>query len=68
MPADCSVLHTFAILKTFVIRLFFFKKGFLLMFWAGQEVKNPLAGKLASADPDIIIHYNINLAKNKNDR
>ena len=54
MPADCSVLHTFAILKTFVIRLFFFKKGFLLMFWAGQEVKNPLAGKLASADPDII--------------
>ena len=37
------------------------KNGYLLMFLAGQEVKNPLASKLASAfwpfDPGIISYY-----------
>ena len=45
---NCYVLCTLAILKTFVIRSFFFKNGCLLMFLAGPKFKNPPASKLAS--------------------
>ena len=45
---NCYVLCTPAILKTFVIRSFFFKNDFLLMFLAGPKLKNPPASKLAS--------------------
>ena len=45
---DCYVLHTSAILKTFVIRSFFFEKWLLTHVLAGQEFKNPPASRLAS--------------------
>ena len=45
---NCYALCTLAILKTFVIRSFFNKNGFLLMFLAGPKFKNPPASKLAS--------------------
>ena len=45
---NCYVLCTLAILKTFVIRSFSSKNGFLLMFLAGPKFKNPPASKLAS--------------------
>jgi hypothetical protein len=46
---DCYVLCTLAILKNIRNPLISLKNGYLLMFLAGQEVKNPLASKLASA-------------------
>ncbi len=56
---NCYVLCTLAILKNIRNSLIFFKNGYLLMFFAGPKIKNPLAGKLASDfrpfDPGIII-------------
>ena len=55
---NCYVLCTLAILKTFVIRSFFFKKWLLTHVLAGPKFKNPPASKLASDfrpfDPGII--------------
>ena len=45
---DCYVHCTPAILKTFVIRSFFFKKWLLTHVLAGPKFKNPPASKLAS--------------------
>ena len=45
---NCYVLCTPAILKTFVIRSFFFKKWLLTHVLAGPKFKNPPASKLAS--------------------
>ena len=57
--ATCCVLSQSS--KKFVIRSFFFKNGYLLMFLTGQKVKSPLASKLASAfwpfDLGIIIFF-----------
>ena len=45
---NCCVLCTPAILKTFVIRSFFFKKWLLTHGLAGPKFENPPASKLVS--------------------
>ena len=45
---NCCVLCTLAILKTFVIRSFFFKKWLLTHVLASPKFENPPASKLAS--------------------
>ena len=45
---NCYVLCTPAILKTFVIRSFFFKKWLLTHVFGRSKVINPPASKLAS--------------------
>ena len=56
---DCSAQSAPAILKTFVIRSFFYEKWLLTHVLAGPKVKNPPASKLASDvlpfDPGIFI-------------
>ena len=49
MIPDCYVLCTLALFKNIRNPLIFLKNGFLLIFLACQEFKNPLASKFASA-------------------
>ena len=60
MIPDCFALRVPTILKTFIIRSFFYEKWLLIHVLAGPKVKNPLASKLASDfrpfDPGIIIY------------
>jgi hypothetical protein len=60
MIPDCFALRAPTILKTFIIRSFFYEKWLLIHVLAGPKVKNPLASKLASDfrpfDPGIIIY------------
>ena len=48
MISNCSALRAPTILKTFVIRTFFFAKWLLTHILTGHNVKNPHASKLAS--------------------
>ncbi len=48
MIPDCFALRAPTILKTFIIRSFFYEKWLLIHVLAGPKVKNPLASKLAS--------------------
>ncbi len=48
MIPNCYVLCTLAILKTFVIRSFFFEKWLLTHVFACPKVKNPSASELAA--------------------
>ena len=45
---DCYVICTPAIFKNMSKQPFFSKNGCLLMFFVGQEIKNPLASSFAS--------------------